>query len=71
MTIDPKAAGIVTERVASEQDIQAAFRMFEAACWRGNTASLAQATETAHAAIQAHLDAISASVATTKRSVGL
>ena len=71
MTITPQQAGILTERLASEQDIAGAVKMFEGACWRGNTASLTQATEAAHAALQSHLDAISSSVTATKRSAGL
>lgn len=63
--------GLVIDRLASDLEIKATIATFEARCWRGGSGQLTAATEAAHAALQAHLDAIAGSVATTKRTIGL
>lgn len=64
-------ANAVNERIASKHDLDASLPAFEGACFRGDPVLLQRATDAAHAALQAHLDAIGSSVAITKRSHGL
>lgn len=59
------------EKIATEKEVGAAFGVFEAECWRDDPLRLNRATEAAHAALQAHLDAIHSMVTVAKRSAGL
>lgn len=59
------------ETIATRLDLDAAIKRFEAELWRDHAERLNAATEAAHAALQAHLDALSSSLAVARRSVGL
>lgn len=58
------------ERIATEHELAAAIKSFEGEMWRGDPARLSRATEAAHAALQNHLDAITAPLAIAKRMNG-
>ena len=55
------------EKAATEQELAARIKDFEAAVFRGDGARLAVATEAAHAALQSHLDATAAVWAVARR----
>lgn len=56
---------------ATQRELEAAVKVFEAECFRGLSARLNRATEAAHADLQAHLDATAANIAIARRSAGL
>lgn len=58
-------------RIATALELDATLKAFEAECWRDDPARLARATEAAHAALQASLDAIHSNLALAKRAHGL
>lgn len=56
---------------ATEHEMKSAIAKFEAELWRFDTARLNAATEAAHAALQAHLDAKASHLALLKRAHGI
>lgn len=58
------------EAAATEQELAAAIAAFQGAVFRGDPARLHLATEAAHAALQAHLDAKASVWAVAKRNHG-
>lgn len=72
MTKMSKNEGVtVVERLATEQELTAAIKKFEGEAYRNDAKRLDLATEAAHAALQAHLDAIMSQIAVAKRAYGL
>jgi len=71
MTKTSPSTQAAQEVAATEHELAAAVAAFQGAVFRGDAARLRIATEAAHAALQAHLDAKASAWAVTKREHGL
>lgn len=68
--IKPEVARASLERAATQLELDAALKVFEASCYRRRAASINGATQRAHAALQTHLDAIAAGFEVSARDGG-
>jgi hypothetical protein len=59
------------EQIATEKDLTAAVVSFTGECWRDDPRRIALKTEAAHAALQAHLDAVRGVIALSKKAHGI
>lgn len=70
MDFGPEQMKASAEVLATKQELEAALLAFDGALWRADAARLNRATEAAHAALQAHLDAKAANLAVAKKGAG-